>query len=55
LDWQIGDRVCCLLGGGGYAEYVAAHKDMLLPIPEHLNFEQAAAIPEVFYTAFVNL
>jgi putative PIG3 family NAD(P)H quinone oxidoreductase len=54
-NWQIGDRVCCLLGGGGYAEYVAAHKDMLLPIPEPLSFEQAAAIPEAFYTAFVNL
>jgi putative PIG3 family NAD(P)H quinone oxidoreductase len=54
-DWQIGDRVCCLLGGGGYAEYVAVHQDMLLPIPAHLSFEQAAAIPEVFYTAFVNL
>ncbi len=53
--WQIGDRVCCLLGGGGYAEHVAAHQDMLLPIPAHLSFEQAAAIPEVFYTAFVNL
>jgi putative PIG3 family NAD(P)H quinone oxidoreductase len=54
-DWQIDDRVMCLLGGGGYAEYVAVHKDMLLPIPGHLSFEQAAAIPEVFYTAFVNL
>jgi len=55
INWPIGARVCCLLGGGGYAEYVAVHQDMLLPIPGHLNFEQAAAIPEVFYTAFVNL
>ncbi len=54
-NWQSGDRVMCLLGGGGYAEYVAAHQDMLLPIPSHLSFAQAAAIPEVFYTAFVNL
>lgn len=53
--WQIGERVCCLLGGGGYAEYVAVHQELLLPLPEHLTFEQAAAIPEVFYTAFVNL
>jgi putative PIG3 family NAD(P)H quinone oxidoreductase len=53
--WQIGDRVCCLLGGGGYAEYVAVHGDMLLPIPTHLDFIQAAAIPEVFYTAFITL
>lgn len=54
-DWQIGARVMCLLGGGGYAEYVAANQNMLLRIPEHLSFEQAAAIPEAFYTAFVNL
>src|SRR5262249_5567630 len=53
--WKAGDRVCCLLGGGGYGEYVAADARMLLPIPEHLTFEEAAAIPEVFYTAFVNL
>ena len=53
--WQIGERVCCLLGSGGYAEYVAVHQDMLLPLPPHFSFEQAAAIPEVFYTAFVNL
>ena len=55
LDWQIGDRVCCLLGGGGYAEHVAVHKDMLLPVPADLGFEQAAAVPEVFYTAFITL
>jgi putative PIG3 family NAD(P)H quinone oxidoreductase len=54
-DWQIGERVMCLLGGGGYAEYVAANQNMLLRIPEHMSFEQAAAIPEAFYTAFVNL
>jgi putative PIG3 family NAD(P)H quinone oxidoreductase len=54
-DWQIGERVMCLLGGGGYAEYVAANQNMLLRIPAHLSFEQAAAIPEAFYTAFVNL
>jgi putative PIG3 family NAD(P)H quinone oxidoreductase len=54
-NWQIGERVFCLLGGGGYAEYVAPHQDMLLRIPESMSFEQAAAIPEAFYTAFVNL
>jgi putative PIG3 family NAD(P)H quinone oxidoreductase len=53
--WQTGDSVFCLLGGGGYAEYVTAPQDMLMPIPGHLSFEQAAAIPEAFYTAFVNL
>lgn len=53
--WHAGDRVFCLLAGGGYAEYVAVHKDMLLAIPAMLDFEQAAAIPEAFYTAFLNL
>jgi putative PIG3 family NAD(P)H quinone oxidoreductase len=53
--WQIGDRVCALLAGGGYAQYVAVHEDMLLPVPSDLDFEQAAAIPEVFYTAFITL
>lgn len=50
--WQIGDRVCGLLGGGGYAEYVTIHEDLAMPIPVSLTFEQAAAIPEVFLTAF---
>ena len=54
-DWRIGDRVMVLLSGGGYGEYVAVHKDMLIAIPAPLGFEEAAAIPEAFYTAFVNL
>ena len=53
--WNVGDRVCCLLGGGGYAQRVVVAAGMLLPIPPQLDFEQAAAVPEVFYTAFVNL
>ncbi len=53
--WKAGDRVCCLLAGGGYAQYVAIHHAMLLPIPDGMDFEHAAAIPEAFYTAFVNL
>jgi putative PIG3 family NAD(P)H quinone oxidoreductase len=53
--WRVGDRVCCLLAGGGYAEYVTVHHAMLLPIPDGIDFEHAAAIPEAFYTAFVNL
>ncbi|MDX1666910.1 MAG: NAD(P)H-quinone oxidoreductase, partial [Saprospiraceae bacterium] len=51
-QWKVGDRVCGLLGGGGYAQYVALHEDMVMPIPGKLNFLQAAAIPEVFLTAF---
>ncbi len=54
-DWRRGDRVMCLLGGGGYAEYVAVHHGMLLPIPERLSFEEGAAIPEVFTTAYMTL
>jgi putative PIG3 family NAD(P)H quinone oxidoreductase len=52
---RAGDRVCVLLGGGGYAEKVVAHEAMLVPIPPALDFVQAAAIPEAFYTAFVNI
>ncbi len=53
--WQIGDRVCALLAGGGYAELVAVPHSMLMPIPEGWSYEQAAAMPEVFLTAFVNI
>ncbi|NUO78852.1 NAD(P)H-quinone oxidoreductase [candidate division KSB1 bacterium] len=54
-EWQIGARVFCLLAGGGYAEKVAVHQKMLLPIPPAWTYEQAAAVPEAFYTAFANL
>jgi putative PIG3 family NAD(P)H quinone oxidoreductase len=50
-----GRRVCSLLPGGGYAEKVAVHPDMLLDLPDHWTFEQGAAVPEVWLTAFVNL
>ena len=50
--FDIGDRVYGLLGGGGYAEYCVIHEDLAMPIPEDLSFEEAAAIPEVFLTAF---
>ncbi|MEM1058150.1 MAG: NAD(P)H-quinone oxidoreductase [Verrucomicrobiota bacterium] len=53
--WQAGDRVCALLGGGGYAEQVAVPADMVLPVPEGLTMEEAAAVPEVFATAYLNL
>ncbi len=53
--WQVGDRVCALLAGGGYAEQVAVPHQMLMGIPDEWSYEQAAAIPEVFLTAFVNL
>jgi putative PIG3 family NAD(P)H quinone oxidoreductase len=53
--WRIGDRVCALLAGGGYAEQAAVPHQMLMPVPDHWTDEQAAAVPEVFLTAFVNL
>ncbi len=50
--WKTGDRVFGLLPGGGHAQYAVFHRDLLLPIPSNLSFEKAAAIPEVFLTAF---
>lgn len=50
--YKKGDRVMCLLAGGGYAEKVAVHKGSVLPLPENLSFEEGAAIPEVFLTAY---
>jgi NADPH2:quinone reductase len=50
--WRAGDRVFGLLSGGGYAERVLTHERMLLPVPPGMTAEQAAAIPEVFFTAF---
>lgn len=51
-NWKIGDRVCGLLAGGGYAELVAVNEKLILPIPEEMSYVQAAAIPEVFLTAY---
>lgn len=50
--WKAGDRVFGLLGAGGYAEQVVAHERMLLPVPEGMGFAEAAAVPEVFFTAW---
>lgn len=50
-----GDRVCALLGGGGYAERVTVPEELVLPMPENCSFEEAAALPEVFATALLNL
>lgn len=50
--WRPGDRVMGLLAGGGYAELVATHERMLLPVPERLSLIEAASIPEVFFTAY---
>ena len=54
-DWKVGDRVCALLGGGGYAEYVAVKHDMLMPVPKGLSLVEAAALPEAYATSYLNL
>jgi len=54
-NWKVGDKVCALLGGGGYAEQVAVRYDMLMPVPENCTMVEAAAIPEAFATAYLNL
>ena len=53
--YKIGDNVCALLGGGGYAEYVNVKYDMCMPVPKNCTLVEAAAIPEAFATAYLNL
>ncbi len=53
--WQVGDRVCALLPGGGYAQKAAIPADMLMPVPDAWTFEMGTAVPEVWFTAYVNL
>jgi putative PIG3 family NAD(P)H quinone oxidoreductase len=53
--WAVGDEVCALLGGGGYAEKVAVPAGQLLPVPEGLELRQAAALPEVTCTVWSNV
>ncbi len=53
--WKAGDRVCALLGGGGYAEYAVCDARHALPIPDGLDFVQAAGLPETVFTVFANV
>lgn len=53
--WTVGDRVCALLGGGGYAEQALVDARHVLPIPAGLDFVQAAALPETVFTVFANV
>lgn len=53
--YTIGDKVCGLLPGGGYAEYVATPADHCLPIPQGMSLKQAACLPETFFTLFSNV
>lgn len=54
-SFKVGDKVCALLAGGGYAEWVAVPEGQVVPIPTGQDFIQAAAIPEVFATAYLNI
>jgi NADPH:quinone reductase len=53
--WKAGDRVCALLGGGGYAEYAVCDARHALPIPKGLDYVQAAALPETVFTVYANV
>lgn len=54
-DWAVGDRVCALLPGGGYAEYVATPAAHCLPVPEGITMKEAACLPETFFTVWSNV
>lgn len=53
--WKAGDKVCALVGGGGYAEYCIAHEAHALPVPKGLSMTEAAALPETFFTVWTNV
>jgi putative PIG3 family NAD(P)H quinone oxidoreductase len=53
--WKVGDKVCALLAGGGYAEYALAHEGSALPAPEQLTLIEAAALPETVFTVWANV
>ena len=53
--FAIGDSVCALVGGGGYAEKIAVPYQLLMPVPKNLSFEEASALPEAYATSYLNL
>src|SRR5699024_7198997 len=55
VKFEVGTKVMGIVNGGGYAEYVIMPANRAIVIPEHLSFEEAAAIPEVFLTAYQTL
>ena len=54
-NWNIGDEVCALLPGGGYAEYALTQASHCLPVPKGMSLKQAAALPETFFTVWSNV
>lgn len=55
VRWKIGDKVCALVTGGGYAGYCAVPERQCLPVPENLSLEEAASLPETFFTVWSNV
>ena len=53
--WKVGDKVCALVSGGGYAEYCAVPEGQCLPVPDNLTFIEAASLPETYFTVWSNL
>ncbi|MHA7871902.1 MAG: NAD(P)H-quinone oxidoreductase [Hyphococcus sp.] len=53
--WRVGDRVCALLPGGGYAQYAVVDAGAVLPAPKDLTMEEAAGLPETFFTVWANV
>ena len=54
-QWSVGDEVCALLPGGGYAQYATTYANHCLPIPQGLSIKQAACLPETFFTVYSNV
>ncbi|WP_444907619.1 NAD(P)H-quinone oxidoreductase [Microbulbifer sp. ZKSA004] len=55
VRWQVGDKVCALTNGGGYAEFAVAPEGQCLPVPAGLSLIEAAALPETFFTVWTNV
>jgi NADPH:quinone reductase len=55
IHWKVGDKICALVIGGGYAEYCNVPAGQCLPIPENLSFTEAASLPETFFTVWSNV
>ena len=53
--FKAGDKVCALVGGGGYAEYICVPFGMVMPMPKNLSFEEASTLPEAYATSYLNL
>jgi NADPH2:quinone reductase len=54
-QWKVGDKVCALVSGGGYAEYCNVPEGQCLPVPDNLSFAEAASLPETFFTVWSNV